>query len=182
MNKMLGQLQDAGNASTIASYLKLLDAAMLLKPLERYSGSRLRQKVSSPKLILLNNALINASTQRRFEATRKDPVLWGRLIENAVGASLVNNNVGKGIEIFYWRERDQEIDFVIKFASDKVIGIEVKTNLTRQMRNRASAFLKKYPRARMITTTQGGGDIPLEELIMMSADKISEVAEKEAGT
>lgn len=74
---------------------------MLLKPLERYSGSRLRQKVSSPKLILLNNGLVNAFSQRKLKETQKDKTLWGRLVENAVGASLVNNNAGKGIEVFY---------------------------------------------------------------------------------
>ena len=172
LNKMLGQLQDAGNASTMASYLKLLDAAMLLKPLERYSGTRLRQKISSPKLILLNNALINASTQRRFAEARKDRALWGRLVENAVGASLVNNNVGKGLEIFYWRERDQEIDFVIKLGT-QVIGVEVKAHSsTKQIQSVAPAFLKKYPKAKMITTAPQGGDISLEEFVVMLADEI----------
>jgi len=179
LNKMLGQLQDAGNASTIASYLKLLDAAMLLKPIERYSGNRLRQKVSSPKLILLNNALINASSPRKFKETRNDPALWGRLIENAVGASLVNNNTGGGIQISYWRERDQEVDFIVKMAPGKVIGIEVKTNVdARKTRTHGRVFLKKYPKAKMITTALGGGDVPVEELITISADKIFAKVEK----
>lgn len=173
LNKMLGQLQDAGNASTVASYLRLLDAAMLLKPLERFSGNRLRQKVSSPKLILLNNALINASAQRRFAEARKDPVLWGRLVENAVGASLVNNNAGKGIEISYWRERDREVDFVMKSGSNKILGVEVKINpKARQNQASESAFLKKYPEAKIIRTAIGGGDIRAEELVIMPWDKI----------
>ncbi|MBI3307312.1 MAG: ATP-binding protein [Candidatus Omnitrophica bacterium] len=172
LNKMLGQLQDAGNASTIASYLKLLDAAMLLKPLERYSGNRLRQKVSSPKLILLNNALVNASAQRKFAEARKDQALWGRLVENAIGASLVNNNAGTGIEISYWRERDQEVDFVIKFGT-KVIGIEVKANAkAKQIQSYGAAFLKKYPKAKMITVARQGGDISLEEFVTMPAAEI----------
>ncbi len=173
LNKMLGQLQDAGNASTIASYLKLLDAAMLLKPLEKYSGSRLRQKVSSPKLILLNNALINASSQRKFEETRKDSILWGRLVENAVGASLINNNVGKSVEISYWRERDHEIDFVVKLGSGKVTGIEVKSGASvGETRTNQRAFAKKYPKSKVITASPGGGDIPLEDLVMMPAERI----------
>ncbi len=173
LNKMLGQLQEAGNASTIASYLKLLDAAMLLKGLERYSGNRLRQRVSSPKLILLNNALINAQSQRKFKETRKDSSLWGRLVENTIGASLVNNNVGKGFEIFYWRERDEEIDFIVKHGSGKIVGVEVKTNFNAgEKRGHAAAFLKKYPEAGVITTSPDGGDIPLNDLIAMPADKI----------
>lgn len=173
LNKMLGQLQDAGNASTIASYLRLLDAAMLLKPLERYRGHRLRQKVSSPKLILLNNALINALARRRFRVTRNNPVLWGRLIENAVGASLVNNNVGTGIEVAYWRERDQEMDFVVQLAPEKVIGIEVRTRVDpRDRPPPLHAFLKQYPKASVMTTAPEGGDIPLEELVTMPAEKM----------
>lgn len=173
LNKMLGPLQEAGNASTIASYLKLLDAAMLLKPLERFSGNRLRQKISSPKLVLLSNALINASAQRRMSDVRKDPVLWGRLVENAVGASLINNNAGKGIETFYWRERDREIDFVIRLGVSQVIGIEVKTGgKVGPAPDSAPSFLGKYPKAKVITTAPGGGDIPLEELVTMSADTI----------
>lgn len=170
LNKMLGQLQEAGNASTVASYLKLLDAAMLLKPLERYAGDRLRQKISSPKLIVLNNALINASLERRLKEVRKDGVLWGRLLENAVGASLVNNNTGKGVEVFYWRDRNQEVDFVLRFG-EKVLAIEVKTNRERKSEG-IRPFLRKYPAARGIVTALSGGDIPLEELINMTAGEI----------
>lgn len=179
LNKMLGQLQEAGNASTIASYLKLLDAAMLLHPLERYSGNRLRQKVSSPKLVLLNNALVNASGQRKYKETRNHPALWGRLLENAVGASLVNNNLGKGIEISYWRERDQEIDFVVKLAPEKIIGIEVKTNSeSGQTQTNTRAFLKKFPQAKMLATAPGSGDIPVEKLIALHAEQVFAEIEK----
>jgi len=170
LNKMLGQLQEAGNASTILSYLKLLDAAMLLKPLERFSGNRIRQKISSPKLVLLNNALINASFPRKFNEIKKNDSLWGRLVENAVGASLVNNNAGKAVEVFYWRDRDHEIDFVLR-QGEKVLGIEVKTGDRKNFKGR-EPFLRKFPAARMITTYTGGGDIAAEELLSMSAQEI----------
>lgn len=171
LNKMLGQLQDAGNASTVASYLKLLDAATLLKPLERFSGNRLRQKVSSPKLILLNNALINASVQRKFEDARKDAMLWGRLVENAVGASLVNNNAGQGMGIFYWRARDHEMDFVIESGS-KILGVEVKSGFGKPAQESVTAFLKKYSEAKVVAVTQKGGDIPPEKFVTMSTDEV----------
>ncbi len=174
LNKMLGQLQEAGNASTIASYLRLLDAAMLLKPLERFSGSRLRQRVSSPKLILLNNALVNASGQRKFKELRNNPSLWGRLLENAVGASLVNNNAGKGAEVFYWRERDHEIDFVLR-QGEKVVAIEVKTTGHDNAQG-IEPFLKKFPDAEVITTAVQGGNLTVEELISMPAEEIFQVS------
>jgi len=174
LNKMLGQLQEAGNASTIASYLRLLDAAMLLKPLERFSGNRLRQKVSSPKLVLLNNALVNASDQRTFSDLRKNPILWGRLLENVVGASLVNNNVGKAAEVYYWRERDHEIDFVLK-QGERVLGIEVKTTNSKKPKG-AEPFLKKFSGAKVITAAIQGGDVTVEELISLSVDEIFQIA------
>lgn len=170
LNKMLGQLQEAGNASTIASYLRLLDAAMLLKPLERFSGSAIRRKTSSPKLILLNNALINASLERRKASTIKNQTIWGRLIENTVGASLVNNHRGRGVELHYWRDRDQEVDFVLH-QGEKVIAIEVKKDWSGKKEG-LGHFLKKFPQAIGITTALNGGDIPLQELLTLTAEEI----------
>jgi len=170
LNKMLGQLQEAGNATTILSYLKLLDAAMLLKPLERFSGSRIRQKISSPKLVLLNNALVNASFPQKFNEIKKNDSRWGRLVENAVGAALVNNNPGKAVEMFYWRDRDHEIDFVLR-QGERVLGIEVKTRGRQTSKGRAP-FLKKFPAHEVITTCVGGGDIPTEALVSMSAEEM----------
>ncbi|OGX06273.1 MAG: hypothetical protein A3G87_07495 [Omnitrophica bacterium RIFCSPLOWO2_12_FULL_50_11] len=171
LNKMLGQLHEAGNASTLAFYLRLLDAAMLLKPLERYSGNRVRVKISSPKLIVLNNALINAISVRGFSEAKQDQTFWGRLVENAVGASLTNNDEGIGTGVFYWRERDQEIDFVLK-RGQEVVGIEVKTTLNKRKESQKHPFLRRFPKAKILTTGITGGDIPLGEILSMSHDDI----------
>ncbi|MBI4669901.1 MAG: ATP-binding protein, partial [Elusimicrobia bacterium] len=170
LNKMLGQLQEAGNASTIASYLQLLDAAMFVKPLEKYSGSRLRQKISSPKLLILNNALINASQARVFSQTKKNGAAWGRLMENAMGASVFNNSMGQGVELAYWRDRDREVDFVIRWG-ERLLAVEVKS-AQGGLRKGSGQFLKKYPHARLIITAPERGDIPLEALINMTAQEI----------
>ena len=167
-NKMLGQLHEAGNASTIASYLRLLDAAMLFKPLERFAGTRLRQKVSSPKLLVLNTALLNATLSRTFAHVRRDPTVWGRLLENVVGASLINNNLGSGMELLYFREREMEVDFVVRYQ-EQVLAIEVKTDGQRHGPPEGlTHFLKRYPTARALVTAPRGGDIPIEELITLS--------------
>ncbi|MBI5882753.1 MAG: ATP-binding protein [Elusimicrobia bacterium] len=170
LNKMLGQLQEAGNASTIASYLRLLDAAMLLKPLEKFSGNRLRQRTSSPKLIVLNNALINASGDAGFAETRRDPARWGRLIENAAGAALINNNMGKAVTVTYWRERDLEVDFVVQ-SGGKLLAIEVKSGREKGAAG-LRAFLRRYPEARGVVVAPYGGDIPLEDFLSMDAPEI----------
>jgi len=154
----------------VFQYLKLLDAAMLLKPLERFSGNRIRQKISSPKLVLLNNALVNASFPQRFNEIKENDSRWGRLVENTVGAALVNNNAGKAVEIFYWRDRDHEIDFVLR-QGEKVLGIEVKTG-GRQTSKGRGPFLRKFPAHEVIMTCVGGGDIPAEALVSMSAEEI----------
>lgn len=88
--KMLGQLQDAGNTTTLAHYLELLAGAGMLTGLQKFSGSRVRQRGSSPKLLALNTALVSATSGVSARSARRDPDLWGRLTETAVGAHLVN--------------------------------------------------------------------------------------------
>ena len=117
---------------------------------------------------------MNASGQRKFKELRNNPSLWGRLLENAVGASLVNNNAGKGAEVFYWRERDHEIDFVLR-QGEKVVAIEVKTTGHDNAKG-IEPFLKKFPDAKVITTAVQGGNITVEELISMPAEKIFQVS------
>ena len=58
--KMLGQLTDAGNTTTLAHYLELLSGAGLLTGLNKYSTQLIRQKGSSPKLHVMNTALMTA--------------------------------------------------------------------------------------------------------------------------
>ena len=89
-NKMLGQLHDAGNTTTLAHYLKLLESAYLVSGLQLFKRGKQKKRGSSPKLILWNNALINAVSGITFEEARADHSWWGRLVENAVGGHLLN--------------------------------------------------------------------------------------------
>jgi uncharacterized protein len=99
--EMLGQLQDAGNTTTLAHFLRFLDSAFLVRGLERYSPGGVRSRGSSPKLVFWNNALVTAIGQASFADTRRDHAAWGRLVENAVGAHLLNRLQGLGYEICY---------------------------------------------------------------------------------
>ncbi len=171
LNKMLGQLHEAGNASTISSYLRLLKAAMLMEPLEKYSGNRLRQKTSSPKLLTLNNALVNAARENTLDQSKSDLRWWGRLVENAVGASLINNNMGRALGVYYWRDHDDEVDYVLE-EGDKVLGIEVKSVYPKVRGRGFAAFQRRHPQARAITVAPGAGDIPLENFLCMNAPEI----------
>jgi len=79
-------------------------AVFLASGLERFSTGRALRRGSSPKLILWNNALVTGLGLTGFEEAREDRALWGRLVENAVGAHLLNNLQGAPYEVTYWRD------------------------------------------------------------------------------
>jgi len=147
--KMIGQLQDAGNTTTIAFYLRLLNNAFLLVPLERYSGSRIKQRGSIPKILVLDNALITATFGQGYKTTIKNKTFWGRLVENAVGAKLYPILQEFGGEIFYWRDRNDEVDYIVRFK-DRLIAIEVKSGRLNKSPAGLDKFLKHYPKAEKI--------------------------------
>ena len=89
-NKMLGQLQDAGNTTTLARYLDLLSSAGLLAGLPKYSNRLHLGKASSPKFNVLNTALMTAGSRYSFDEAKADRTFWGRIVESAVGAHLFN--------------------------------------------------------------------------------------------
>lgn len=126
-SKMLGELQEAGNTTTLAHYLELLSGAGLLCGLQKFAGQPVRQKGSSPKFCVYNTALLTAQSAKTFKAAKTDPIFWGRLVESAVGAHLLNSIRGRQIELFYWREGDKEVDYVLK-QGKSVVAIEVKSN------------------------------------------------------
>ena len=157
--KMLGQLHDAGNTTTLAHYLKLLESAFLASGLELFSRGVQRKRGSSPKLILWNNALVNALSTRSFADSLADTVWWGRLVENAVGAHLCNSLTSVEYSVTYWREGDHEVDFVIARGRN-IWAIEVKSGRSGKAAGLAR-FRDRYPEAQ--TLLVGAQGIPLEE-------------------
>jgi predicted AAA+ superfamily ATPase len=161
--KMLGRLQDAGNTTTLAHYLGLLESAGLITGLPKYSGQRARQRGSSPKLLVMNTALMSVSSGLRFAEARNDPQRWGRLAESAVGATLVNGLTGSQVDLFYWAARNREVDFV-GARGKTLVTLEVETGVRREALPGVSAFASKYP----VTTKLlvGTGGIPIEEFLL----------------
>ncbi len=158
-NKMLGQLQDAGNTTTLAHYLQLLGQAYLVSGLEAYRVGSRSKRGSSPKLILWNNALVTAFRGEGFAQARRDTAFWGRLVENAVGAHILQRPDPTVGGVYYWRQGDEEVDFILT-TGKAVTALEVKSG--RQSRATGLAtFRGKYPgvQARLV----GSGGIPLEE-------------------
>ena len=162
-SKMLGQLHDAGNATTLAHYLELLSGAGLLTGLAKYSGRIVRQRGSSPKLQVLNTALMSAQSGRSLEEARAEPEFWGRIVESAVGAHLANAAAAGECELFYWRERNHEVDFVVRVGRT-LTAIEVKSGRTRDALPGLTAFAEAFKPARQLLV--GADGIPVEEFLL----------------
>jgi len=141
--KMLGQLQDVGNTTTLAHYLDLLQSAGILRGLSKYAGQRVRQRASSPKLLVLNTALMSASGSVTMKEAKQEPDQWGRWVESAVGSSLANGAVGKNIELFYWASRNREVDFVLS-RKNELVAIEVKSGRNKGTFPGVEAFSREF--------------------------------------
>lgn len=160
--KMLGQLQDAGNTTTLAHYLDLLAAAGMVCGLQKYAGDRARSRGSSPKLQVLNTALMTVMSGTDSDELRTDREFRGRLVESAVGAHLANAAAAGECELFYWNDRGREVDFIIKVRS-RVIAIEVKSGRAPTAHRGTAAFTESFKTHR--TLLIGGDGISVEQFL-----------------
>lgn len=164
LTKMLGQLQDAGNVTTLANYLEVLNQCQLLCGLQKYAKEETRKYNSSPKFQVYNNALLTANQKRNYEAVRSDAILWGRWVESAVGAHLLSQAEEDDYQVFYWRKNNDEVDYVVS-TDDGCVAIEVKSG--RRSKNAGMAeFAKAYNPQK--TYIIGTGGIPLD--VFLSTD------------
>lgn len=160
--KMLGQLQDAGNTTTLAHYLDLLEGAGLVVGLQKFAGTKIRRRGSSPKLLALNTALMAVSTRLKLREAKNNGEIWGRIVEAAIGASLANHFKGKPVELLYWRKANLEVDYVLKLA-EKVTAIEVKSSKKAGMPG-MRAFSSEHKVQRKLLV--GAGGIPVDEFLL----------------
>lgn len=160
--KMTGQLQDAGNTTTLAHYLDLLAAAGMVTGVQKYAGDKARQRASSPKLQVFNTALMTAQSGVAPNEVDKNPEFKGHLVESAVGCHLVNAAAGKECELFYWRENNREVDFVVK-SGRFITAIEVKSGSRRDKLPGMDAFNTAFhPQRRLLVGADG---ISLEDFL-----------------
>ncbi len=164
--KFLGQLQDAGNTTTVAHYLDLLGGAGLVRALQKYSGEAVRRRRSTPKMAPYSTAMMTAFDARTMEQGRSDPEWWGRLSEVAVGARLLADTADSRADVCYWRQRvggrDFEVDYVLR-RHDVAVGIEVKSTGYQSDTKGLSAFRDSFPEARTVIVGRGG--VPLDEFL-----------------
>lgn len=165
-NKMLGQLQDAGNTTTLANHLHLLASVGLLTGLQNHSRKAHRVRASSPKWQVLNTALMSALSGYTLAAARADRSFWGRLVESAVGAHLCNT-LPRDVDIRYWRESPYEVDFVLERAGE-VVGIEVTTGDVAAHKRPLDQFRERFAPRRVYLV--GGPDLSLAEFLSQPAE------------
>ena len=165
---MLGQLSDAGNTTTLAYYLDLLKQSGLLAGLQKYSGSEVRKRASSPKLQVFNNALMSSRHPLDFSKAKENDTFWGRLVESAVGVHLINSIAGEDVNLGYWREKQDEVDFVL-YNEYSTVAFEVKSG-GRTYGKGMDTFLKRYPESKVFSVSakndSNSSTIPLEEFLL----------------
>lgn len=175
LTKLMGQLQDAGNVTTLAGYLKILDECALLTVLQKYAKDEARKRGSIPKYQVYNNALLTAYKGRGFVTDRTDTKAWGRWVESAVGAHLLSMADELGYEVFYWREpsrnkdeKVKEVDFIIDYGGE-VTAIEVKSG-RRGMNAGLPDFVEAIKPKRSFVVGTGG--VSLEDFLGCEIDTL----------
>jgi predicted AAA+ superfamily ATPase len=156
LTKIVGSLQDAGNTTTLSGYLNILRDSGLLAGIQRFSVDKARRRASVPKFQVFNSALRNVYAGYSFDDARRDPRVWGRFFESAVGAHLVSGAFVGNYEVCYWREGELEVDFVLK-KDNRVVAIEVKSNADTTNKGLAE-FRERYRPHGSIVVGRGGMD------------------------
>jgi len=169
LTKLIGQMQEAGNATTIASYLQLLDEAGLVCGLHKYAIDEARKRNSVPKFQVHNNGLKSIYCNATFQQAQMDRALWGRLFESALGAYLVSNACAGGYHVYYWRNaQSQEVDYVLE-RRGRVVAIEVKSN-QEGWNDGLTAFKQTFrPHGAYVV---GEGGIPAEDFLGMDISQL----------
>jgi predicted AAA+ superfamily ATPase len=175
LTKLMGQLQDAGNVTTLAGYLEILDQCALLTGLQKYANDEARKRGSIPKYQVYNNALLTAYKGRGFVDDRTDTKVWGRWVESAVGAHLLSMADELDYKVYYWREptrnkdeKDKEVDFIV-VRDGEVTAIEVKSG-RRGMNSGLSAFVETFHPKRSFVVGTGG--VSLEDFLNSDVEVI----------
>lgn len=154
LTKVAAQMQDAGNVTTLAGYLHLLDECNLLCGLQKYAEDNARKYNSIPKFQVYNSALRNVYADEDFIDAIQDPKVWGRYVESAIGAYLVSQAQIIGYKVFYWRDKNDEVDYVLTYRNRKV-AIEVKSG-RRTTNTGIKKFAESYHPYRTIVVGSGG--------------------------
>jgi len=162
--KVMGQLQEAGNTTTLSHYLQLLDTAGLLTGVEKFANNIIRKRSSSPKFQVHNTALISSQRGDNFADVLASPADWGRMVESSIGAHLVNHSITGGFSLHYWRDGNNEVDFVLQ-RKGKLIALEIKTG-SKGSTGGMGAFKKQFNPHKILLI--GNSGLPWQELLQIN--------------
>ncbi|MDR0694325.1 MAG: AAA family ATPase [Prevotellaceae bacterium] len=168
LNKLQSDLQEKGNLTTLSNYLSSLESSGLLGGLEKFSGNALRKRSSKPKFQVYNNALISTQSNKSFKTITTHPKEWGRWVESAVGAHLINASIVENFNLYYWNESSHEVDFVLE-KNGKLVALEVKSG--KETSNEGIYRFNEvyHPDHTFII---GNGGIPIEEFLLSSPSQL----------
>ena len=167
-NKVLGQLQDAGNTSTLANYLQLLDESKLLCGLQQYAAEDARKYKSVPKYQVYNSGLLSACNSLSFKDVYLSPAEWGKWVESAVGAYLANHADRLEYKVYYWRHDSDEVDFVLQ-RSRQLVAIEVKSG-RRKMNQGLKLFQEQFQPTMDLVV--GSEAMTIEQFLLLDLEKL----------
>lgn len=168
LNKVLGQLQDAGNVTTLSNYLTILDECNLLTGLQKFARDKARKYNSVPKFQVYNSALLSSLNGKSYEQAFTDSKLWGRWVETAIGSYLINHADAIGYKLYYWREASDEVDYILELRGE-TIAIEVKSG--RRTTNKGLGIFRERfnPRYAIVV---GSGGISVEDFLQIDLEKL----------
>ncbi len=168
LTKLMGQLQDVGNVTTLAGYLEILQESELLTTLHKYAIDNARKYNSIPKYQVYNNALMTAYKGTTFEKIRTNPQSWGRWVESAVGAHLLSMAKELDYKVYYWRDGSDEVDFIVE-NFEKRIAIEVKSGKKKDSQGYLK-FIKTFkPEMSLIV---GSESLTIEDFLKSDLEEI----------
>lgn len=158
--KILGQLNDKGNTETLRHYLDLLDKAGMMSALQKYDDKQIKTRASSPRLLVHDPSLMVAMWHNRGDLLSESD-LRGHLIETAVGAYLMAKSKTDAFDLYWWREGDLEVDYVVK-KGNQLTAIEVKSG--RVSKSGMGEFLKRNPLAKPVVV--GDRNTSVEDFLL----------------
>ncbi len=164
LNKILGQLQDAGNTTTLSYYLDLLNEAALVGGIKNLYRETVRRRNSIPKYQVYNTALMTAQKNSTFKEILFKPEEWGRHVESAIGAHLLNHSRSGYFVVYYWRHQNHEIDFVIKKGT-QLIGLEIKSG-PKKLAKGSREFQKVFPESKPMLIGESG--LPWQDFLLIN--------------
>lgn len=159
-NRLAEAVPEAGSTNTVARYFKGLENAFLIARLPRWRGDREQVKDSAPKIVIRDNGLATSLLYPTLDSKLIDEAVLNRLKKNFVGAVLVTLVEQMNGKLYYFRDRDVEVDFILQFPG-RLVAVQVVTGDIPKANHGLRIFKRRFPEAEMVTVGpfQPKGDI-----------------------